>query len=66
MATANLALTDLSFVDPASRTDAPAKIWHKIAARRGQALRIGIGVALLAAGATLYAPDSSTRPRPKP
>jgi len=57
MATAKLALTDLSFVDVATRTDAPSKIWQKIAARRGQALRIGIGAALLAAGATLYAPD---------
>jgi multidrug resistance efflux pump len=57
MATAKLALTDFSFVDVTTQTDAPSKIWQKIAARRGQALRIGIGAALLAAGATLYAPD---------
>jgi len=39
-------------VSPMSKT-----LWHRIAARRGQALRIAIGLSLAGAGAALYAPD---------
>jgi multidrug resistance efflux pump len=67
MVSANLAITAETTIDgvvtsfarpdrdkPATAA-APTKGW--IAAHRGQALRVGIGAALLAAGGALYAPD---------
>ena len=60
MGSARLALSDVGFVAPANddtATDRLAAIWRRIAVRRGQLLRVGIGASLLAAGAALYAPD---------
>lgn len=60
MTTAKLALVT-SFADPALddtiSLPAATATWRRIIARRGQILRLGIGAALLAAGAAIYAPD---------
>jgi multidrug resistance efflux pump len=47
-----------SFDGAAPVSASPTKaLWRRLAQRRGQVLRVGIGASLLAAAATIYAPD---------
>jgi multidrug resistance efflux pump len=60
MASAKLALVADVTTETVHAPDALsplAKAWRLFAARRGQVIRVGIGVSLLAAGAAIYAPD---------